>query len=110
MTSILNNVTFNTIFSKNLSEEVIYLHPPEKLVIEVEVKGRYSRIVWHRNGTDLPRSSLSNFNEIYTVQATTTADFGHYQVIPFTSPPAIQLVRPYVLNFVVTSPGERQSV
>ena len=84
---------------------VILLRPPEKLVIEVHVTGRYSRIVWHRNGTDVSPSSLHNFNEIYVVEETTTVDFGHYQCFPFTSPPTIQLVRPSHLDFIVTSPG-----
>ena len=105
LTSIYTEVLFNTIFSESISPEVIFLHPPEQLIIEVSVRGRYSRIVWHRNGTDAPQSSLSNFNEIYVVQETSSADFGHYQVIPFASPPTIQVVRPPVLDFVVTSPG-----
>lgn len=104
-TSLHNQVPFDTIFPESISPMVILLRPPEKLVIEVHVTGRYSRIVWHRNGTDVPQSSLHNFNEIYVQGETTTADFGHYQVIPFTSPPILQLVRPPVLNFIVTSPG-----
>ena len=100
-----NGVPFNTIFLETVSPEVIFLHPPEKLVIEATVRGRYSRIVWHRNGTSVPQSSLSNFNEIYVVQKTSTADFGHYEVIPFTSPPTLQLLRPPMLEFIVTSPG-----
>ena len=105
MTSLYNQHPLNTIFPMNISPEVIFLRPPERLVIEVKVRGRYSRVVWHRNGTDVPQSSLSNFNEIYAVEQTTTSDFGYYQVFPFTFPPTIQLVRPSHLSFIVTSPG-----
>ena len=104
-TSFHNGVPFNTIFPESISPEVIFLRPPEKLIIEIHVVGRYSRFVWHRNGTDVQQSLLFNFNEIYVVEETTTADFGHYQFIPFSSPPTVQLVRPPQLNFIVTSPG-----
>ena len=46
-----------------------------------------------------------NFNEIYVVQETSTADLGQYQVIPLPCPPTVQVVRPSVLDFFVTCPG-----
>ena len=103
--SDFRGISYNTISPMSLSPPAILLQPPKKLVIEVKVIGRYSRIIWHRNGTTIPQSSLSNFNELYVVEETSTSDFGYYQVIPATSPPGVQIVQPSLLNFVVTSPG-----
>ena len=107
MFSDFNGANFNTITAERVSPRLIFLRPPKKLVIEVKVKGRYSRILWHRNGTSVShdQASLINFKEIYAVEETSTLDFGHYQVIPNSFPPTIQLVRPAELNFIVTSPG-----
>ena len=99
--------SLSTISPVSISPPAILLQPPKKLVIEVKVIGRYSRIIWHRNGTAIPQSYLSNFNELYVVEETSTSDFGYYQVIPATSPPGIQIVRPSQLSFVVTSPGNQ---
>ena len=100
-----NGATFSSIFIEEISPRLIFVRPPETLAIEVSVKGRYARILWHRNGTSVSMSSLSNFNELYVVQATSTLDFGHYQVIPNTIATTLQLVRPAELSFIVTSPG-----
>ena len=81
----------------SVSPEAIILHPPEKLVIEVEVTGRYEFIDWSRNGNLIsermtspffvrlpfafPTSSeLANYFEIFVRDPTTESDFGVYEV------------------------------
>ena len=36
----------STLYHESISPEVIFLHPPEKLVIEVRCRGRYNGISW----------------------------------------------------------------
>ena len=85
---------------------MIFLHPPEKLVIEVRCRGRYSGISWERLTTSIDRSLLSNHDEIYALGRTTEADYGLYQVVLFPSPPTFQDIVPdSILDFIVTAPG-----
>ena len=96
----------STLYLENISPTVIILHPPEKLVIEVRCRGRYSGISWARNGALIDRSLLSNHDEIYALERTTEADYGFYQVILTPSPPSFQIVVPdSILEFLVTAPG-----
>ena len=85
---------------------VIFLRPPEKLVIEVRCRGRYSGISWGRTNASIDRSLLSNHDEIYALGGTTEADYGFYQVILTPSPPSFQIIVPdNILEFIVTAPG-----
>jgi hypothetical protein len=90
---------------ENISPEIIFLHPPEKLVIEVRCRGRYSGIVWDRPGASINMSLLSNHDEIYALGRTTEADYGFYEVV-LTPTPVFQIIFPSSsLEFVVTAPG-----
>ena len=106
--SALFQIRVNTIFLENISPLVIFIRPPEKLVIEVTCRGRYSGISWERtfSSATIDPSSLSNHDEIYTIGRTTEADFGFYEVFPLTSPPTFQeLVPTSMLDFIVTTTG-----
>ena len=82
---------------------VIFLHPLEKLIIEVRCRGRYSGISWSRAGASVDRSLLSNYDEIYS---TTEFDYGYYQVTLTPSPPIFQIVVPdSILEFLVIASG-----
>ena len=96
----------STLYLENISPTVIFLRPPEKLVIEVRCRGRYSGISWVRAGASVDKTLLSNHDEIYALGSTTLADYGLYQVILTPSPPSLQIIVPdYILAFLVTSPG-----
>ena len=96
----------NTVYFENISPTVIFLHPPEKLVIEVRCRGRYSGISWEGNSADIDKSLLSNHDEIYALGRTTEADYGMYQVVLRPSPPVFQDIVPQsILEFIVTAPG-----
>ena len=96
----------STLYLENISPTVIFLRPPEKLVIEVRCRGRYSGISWVRTGASVDKALLSNYDEIYALGSTTLADYGLYQVILTPSPPSFQIIVPdYILAFLVTSPG-----
>ena len=86
---------------------MIILHPPEKLVIEVRCRGRYSGIFWGRiGGASIDRSLLSNHDEIYALGSTTEADYGLYLVFLTPSPLNFQIIVPNnILAFLVTAPG-----
>ncbi len=96
----------STLYLENISPGVIFLHPPEKLVIEVRCRGRYSGISWDRPGASINRLLLSNHDEIYALGRTTEGDYGLYEVILIPSPPSFQSILPSsTLEFVVTAPG-----
>ena len=97
----------STLYLENISPTVIFLHPPEKLVIEVRCRGRYSGISWTRIfGPPIKKTLLSNHDEIYALGSTTEADYGIYQVVLTPSPPTFQIIVPdSTLEFVVTAPG-----
>ena len=108
-----NNI--NTIFLENISlaaPEVIYVRPPEKLVIEVTGSGRYQRIVWQRNGFTLSSSTPQNpqefFNhyEIFVRGETTEDDIGLYEVSLFLYGFLNQRLIPADIDFIVISPSE----
>ena len=90
-------ITGETLTLSRVSPEAVILHPPEKLVIEVEVTGRYEFIRWTRNGNLFsemmtnpffvrfpnvsPTSSeLASYFEIFVREPTTESDFGVYEV------------------------------
>ena len=85
---------------------MIFIYPPEKLVIEVRCRGRYSGINWDRPSGSIDRSLLSNHDEIYALGRTTEADLDLYQAILLPSPPTFQDIVPTnILDFIVTLPG-----
>lgn len=93
----------NTIFLERLSPEIIFLRPPEKLVIEVLISGRYGVIQWTINGV-LQTEEYPNYNEIYVREITQETDIGLYEVSA-TFNPINQLVSPGELDFDVIAPG-----
>ena len=70
-----------------VSPPVIFLVPPEKLVLEVSASGGYSNIVWSRDGNALGGaapallSEFTYFFEIFVREPTTTSDLGVYDVV-----------------------------
>ena len=68
----LNGISRSTIILERVSSEVIFLRPPEKLVIEVKSSGRFARIDWQRNGVPIVRTQeeFSNHYEIFVREPT----------------------------------------
>ena len=67
---------------EGVSPPVVFLTPPEKLVLEVRASGGYDFIAWSRVGDRSFRQSLSelvNFHEIFVRQPTTTSEYGTYE-------------------------------
>jgi hypothetical protein len=96
----------SALYLENISPTVIFLHPPEKLVIEVACSGRYSGISWDRPGASIDRFLLSNHDEIYALGRTTEADYGIYEVVLTPAPLSFQIILPKSsLEFIVTAPG-----
>ena len=96
----------STLYLESITPEVIFLHPPEKLVIEVRCRGRYNGISWDRPSGSIDRSLLSNHDEVYALGRTTLADYGLYQVFLLPSPPTFQDIVPTnILETIVTAPG-----
>ena len=96
----------STLSLERISPEVVYLHPPEKLVIEVKAKGRFREVRWHFNGAliSYSQSSFSNYNEIYFIEESSEANFGLYEIsLRLTS--LFQILRPSELDVIVTSSG-----
>ena len=94
----------NTILLERVSPEVIFLRPPEKLVIEIKATGRYRRILWQKNGLVLPQE-FPNHNEILVYGTTTQDDLGLYEVSLFPANPAFQRSVPNELDFSIVLPG-----
>lgn len=69
----------NTVSLERVSPKFIYLHPPKKLVIEVKATGRYSHILWQKNGAPLTKK-FPNFNKILVYEVKTSDDLGLYEV------------------------------
>ena len=110
---LFDDMNRNTILIENVSSispDVIFLRPPEKLVIELKATGRYLRIAWQKNGAVLsantPQSpnEFPNHYEIYVVGETTEDDFGLYEVNLFPFDITGQLAVPGDLDFVVIPP------
>ena len=87
---------------------MIFLRPPEKLVIEVKTRGRVLFVQWIINGNSFDGPIGANFSyhrEIYVQEETTQADIGVYEVRVFQDVINGQLLVPADLEFIVTSPG-----
>ena len=82
---------------------MIFLRPPERLVIEVKATGRVLAVRWQRNGVSISSSDLFNHDEIYVQEETNTADVALYEVRIFEFS---QLRIPNELTFHVISPGK----
>ena len=97
----------STLILEKVSPEVIFLRPPEKLVIEVKASGRYREIQWAINGTlqtNILPEDYPNYNEILVRGATDLSNIGLYEVSLRISDPS-QLVSPSELDFIVITPG-----
>ena len=67
-----------------MSPPVVFLTPPEKLVLEVRTSGGYDFIAWNKVGDSSFRQSLSelvNFHEVFVRQPTTTSEYGTYRAV-----------------------------
>ena len=98
----------NTIFLQRVSPEVIFLRPPEKLVIEVMVTGRYRNIQWTLNSVlqTITPEEYPNYNEIYVKETTQDSDIGLYEVGVRASSAVTQRISPIELDFFVIAPGK----
>ena len=81
-------ISGTTIRIERVSSEVIILHPPEKLVIEVRVSGDYEVIFWRKGlvssfipGQMRPQE-FPNYVETFVRDNTTADDEGFYIVQP----------------------------
>lgn len=69
---------------KRLSPPVVFLTPPEKLVLEFSSYGNFEYLVWHRDRRALASDNLAHnsefthFLEVYAREPTTNIDFGEY--------------------------------
>ena len=98
----------STVFLEKVSPEVIFLHPPEKLVIEIKATGRYRNIRWHKNGLPLTiqPQQFPNYNEILVYGTTTQDDLGLYEVELRAANPITQRNIPQELDFLVVPSGK----
>ena len=68
---------------ERVSPPVLFLTPPEKLVLEVRTSGGYDFIAWNRVGDHSFRQNatteLVNFHEIFVRQPTTINEYGTYE-------------------------------
>ena len=67
-----------------MSLPVVFLTPPEKLVLEVRSSGGYDFIAWAKVGdhsfSQHSTTELINFHEIFVRQPTTTSEYGTYSL------------------------------
>ena len=68
---------------ERVSPSVVFLTPPEKLVLEVRASGGYDFIVWNRvddrSFKQDRTTELVNFHEIFVRHPTTTSEYGTYR-------------------------------
>ena len=98
----------STVFLERISPEVIFLRPPEVLVIEVKSRGRVIVVQWSVNGARISDSVLEGFanhREIYYRKETMSSDIGLYEVSLFPDILIGQLLIPFELEYIVTFPG-----
>ena len=97
----------STVFLERISPEIIFLRPPEKLVIQVKAKGRYSSIQWQKNAIRLAATQpqFPNYNEILVYDTTTQDDLGLYEVSLRPASVLSQQNIPQDLDFSVVTPG-----
>ena len=104
---LFDDMNRNTIFLERVSPEVIFLRPPEKLVIEVMITGQYQDIQWQLNAVSqtVTPEEYPNFNEIYVKSTTQDTDLGLYEILAFPTDPIRQLISPGELDIFVIAPG-----
>ena len=87
---------------------MIFLRPPEKLIIEIKASGLYGRLDLRRNGVNLTQEqNFYNHREIYFLNRPDVDDLGFYEVECFPSPPTFdQRCVPPELDFVIILPGK----
>ena len=97
----------STVFLETVSPEVIFLRPPEKLVIEIKATGRYRNIQWQKNSLPLTiqPQQFPNYNEILVYGRTTQADLGLYEVSLRPASITFQRNIPLELDFSIIPPG-----
>lgn len=97
----------STVFLERVSPEVIFLRPPEKLVIEVKAIGRFRNARWNKNGLPITLNDTNSANhfEIFIRDPTTADDLSLYEVNLRAVEIFSQLNVPSELDFSVTSPG-----
>ena len=76
--------TFTT--PERISPPLVFLTPPEKLVLEIATYGAYGSIIWQKDGVALgtmkAQASITEFtyyNEIFFCEPTTASDYGLYE-------------------------------
>ena len=106
------NVSGEFLTAEAISSPLIFLEPPNKLVLEISTTGRYFSTQWRRNGipaglTGFTPSSESfvHFGEIYSIENTTLEDVTAYDVKLLTYPNSAQVTPPQ-LNFTVKIPSK----
>ena len=102
------NQDISTLFLERVSPEVIFLRPPEKLVIEVKAIGRFRNVVWQKSGGSpitLTAENSSNHLEIFIRDPTTADDLTLYEVSLRAIDINDQQNIPPELDFSVTPPG-----
>ena len=106
---ILDGVS--TVFLERVSPEVIFIRPPEKLVIELKAIGRYSLIRWQKNLLPLTiqPQQFPNYNEILVHGTTTQDDLGLYEVTLRAASPLTQQNVPIEIDFMVVTPSKFNS-
>ena len=108
----INGIPWSTIFLERISPEVLYLRPPEKLVIEVKTKGRFREVQWNVNGFRISQSNVtfSNHNEIYFIEEISETNFGSYEISVLPSSIISQPIIPLYLDVFVISPGLQEII
>ena len=108
--TMVSGVPRSTLIMERVSPEVIFLRPPEKLVIEVKASGRYEKLDWSINGTlqmNIMPSDYPNYNEILVRGVTDATAVGLYEV-SFDVFTGLQSTQPGELDFIVIIPGNVQ--
>ena len=102
-----NQLDRSTVFLERVSPEVIFLRPPEKLVIEVKAIGRFRNVQWNENGLAITPTETNSANhlEIFVRDPTTADDLSLYEVSLRAADIFSQRNVPQELDFSVTSPG-----
>jgi hypothetical protein len=107
-----------TLTIQAISPSLVILRPPEKLVLEVSLTGRYRLAQWARNGairlvmgsTFTPSlESFVHFDEVYFVENTTMEDLGQYEIY-VTAAIGSGQVAPDVVDVNVVSLGMYHNV
>ena len=64
-----------------VSPQYVELTPPSALVLEVTASGAFESLSWRYNGADSDHFSLSNFNEVLSLDSTVMEDAGEYVAV-----------------------------